>query len=51
LKAGADYLKTSTGFGKSSATGADVKLRREVVMPKFSVKAAVSIRTLEGLKP
>ena len=47
LKARADYVKTSTGFGKSGATEADVRLMREVVGPKFGVKAAGGIRTLE----
>jgi len=47
LRAGADYVKTSTGFGKSGATEADVRLMREVVGPKFGVKAAGGIRTLE----
>jgi deoxyribose-phosphate aldolase len=51
LKSRADYLKTSTGFGKSGATEADVRLMREVVMPEFGVKAAGGIRTIEGLKP
>ena len=47
LKAKADYVKTSTGFGKSGVTEADVRLMREVVGPKFGVKAAGGIRTLE----
>ena len=47
MQAGADYVKTSTGFGKSGATVEDVRLMREVVGPKFGVKAAGGIRTLE----
>ena len=47
VQAGADFVKTSTGFGKSGATIEDVRLMREVVGPKFGVKAAGGIRTLE----
>jgi len=47
VRAGADYVKTSTGFGKGGATVEDVRLMREVVGPKFGVKAAGGIRTLE----
>jgi len=47
VQAGADYVKTSTGFGKSGARVEDVKLMREVVGPKFGVKAAGGIRTAE----
>lgn len=47
LQAGADFVKTSTGFGKSGASVEDVRLMREVVGPKFGVKAAGGIRTLE----
>lgn len=45
-KAGADYVKTSTGFGPSGATVADVRLMREAVGPAMGVKAAGGIRTL-----
>ena len=44
---GAQFVKTSTGFGKSGATEQDVRLLREVVGPNFGVKAAGGIRTLE----
>ena len=47
VRAGADYVKTSTGFGKSGATIEDVRLMREVVGPKFGVKAAGGTRTVE----
>jgi len=47
VEAGADYVKTSTGFGKSGATTEDVRLMREIVGPKFGVKAAGGIRTVE----
>lgn len=45
-KAGSDYVKTSTGFGPSGATVADVRLMREAVGPTVGVKAAGGIRTL-----
>jgi deoxyribose-phosphate aldolase len=44
--AGADYVKTSTGFGPGGATAADVALMRRVVGPEMGVKAAGGIRTL-----
>jgi len=45
--AGADYVKTSTGFGPSGATVEDVALMRRVVGPEIGVKAAGGIRTTE----
>jgi deoxyribose-phosphate aldolase len=45
-KAGADFVKTSTGFGPSGATEADVRLMRETIGPSMGVKAAGGIRTL-----
>ncbi len=45
--AGADFVKTSTGYGSSGATVADVKLMRESVSEKVSVKASGGIRTLD----
>lgn len=47
IQAGADFVKTSTGFGKSGATIEDVRLMREVVGPGVGVKAAGGIRTLD----
>jgi deoxyribose-phosphate aldolase len=44
---GADFVKTSTGFGPGGATAADVRLMREVVGPEMGVKAAGKIRDLE----
>jgi deoxyribose-phosphate aldolase len=44
--AGADYVKTSTGFGPGGATAGDVALMRRVVGPTIGVKAAGGIRTL-----
>src|SRR3989454_5180635 len=45
-KAGADFVKTSTGLGPSGATEADVRLLRQTVGPEMGVKAAGGIRTL-----
>lgn len=47
LEAGADFVKTSTGFGPSGATVHDVRLLRDVVGEEAGVKAAGGIRTLE----
>jgi deoxyribose-phosphate aldolase len=47
VQAGANYVKTSTGFGKGGATVDDVRLMREVVGPEFGVKAAGGIRSME----
>ncbi|WP_027134152.1 deoxyribose-phosphate aldolase [Geminicoccus roseus] len=44
-EAGADFVKTSTGFSKSGATVADVRLMREVVGLDMGVKASGGIRT------
>lgn len=48
--AGADYVKTSTGFGPGGATVADVALMRRVVGAEMGVKAAGGVRDLEALK-
>lgn len=48
--AGADFVKTSTGFGPGGATVADVTLMRRVVGSDMGVKAAGGVRDLEGLK-
>jgi deoxyribose-phosphate aldolase len=48
--AGADFVKTSTGFSTGGATVADVRLMRRVVGPEMGIKAAGGIRTLEELK-
>jgi deoxyribose-phosphate aldolase len=44
--AGADFVKTSTGFGPGGATVADVALMRRVVGPDMGVKAAGGVRNL-----
>jgi len=48
--AGADYVKTSTGFASGGATAADVTLMRRVVGADMGVKAAGGVRDLEGMK-
>lgn len=48
--AGAEFVKTSTGFGPGGATAHDVKLMRAAVGPEMGVKAAGGIRTLEDLE-
>ena len=45
--AGADFVKTSTGFGPEGATVDDVRLLRQVVGDKLGVKASGGIRTLD----
>ena len=45
--AGADYVKTSTGFAGGGATVDDVRLMRETVGPEIGVKASGGIRTRE----
>jgi deoxyribose-phosphate aldolase len=47
--AGADFVKTSTGFSSSGATVADVELMRRTVGPEMGVKASGGIRTLEDV--
>jgi deoxyribose-phosphate aldolase len=47
--AGADWIKTSTGFSPSGATLADLRLMRANVSEKVQVKAAGGIRTLPAL--
>ncbi|MCI1244988.1 MAG: deoxyribose-phosphate aldolase [Bacilli bacterium] len=44
-RGGADFVKTSTGFGKGGATAHDVKLMRRAVGPLLGVKAAGGIHT------
>jgi deoxyribose-phosphate aldolase len=49
-EAGADFVKTSTGFGPGGATAADVALMRRVVGPAMGVKAAGGVRDLQAAK-
>ena len=48
--AGAEFVKTSTGFASSGATAHDVALMRMVVGPNIGVKASGGIRTIEDLR-
>lgn len=48
--AGADFVKTSTGFGPGGATAADIALMRATVGPDLGVKASGGVRTLEDVK-
>jgi len=48
--AGADFVKTSTGFGPGGATISDVMLMRRVVGDSVGVKAAGGVRDLEQMK-
>lgn len=49
-KAGADFVKTSTGFSSAGATAEDVALMRSVVGPEIGIKAAGGVRTLDDLR-
>lgn len=44
LKAGAEFVKTSTGFGSGGATIEDIKLMKEVVGDKVKIKASGGIK-------
>jgi deoxyribose-phosphate aldolase len=46
-EAGADFVKTSTGFASGGATIHDVELMRKAVGPEMGVKAAGGVRTYE----
>ncbi|TDD65718.1 deoxyribose-phosphate aldolase [Jiangella aurantiaca] len=48
-RAGAAYVKTSTGFAGGGATAADIALMRRSVSPSMGVKAAGGVRTLDAL--
>ena len=47
MRAGADYVKTSTGFSTGGAVPEDVRLMRSVVGDKLGVKASGGVRTPE----
>jgi len=49
-RAGADFVKTSTGFSTAGATAEDVALMRAVVGSEIGVKAAGGVRSFEDLK-
>jgi deoxyribose-phosphate aldolase len=46
-EAGADFVKTSTGFAGGGATVHDVELMRKTVGPQMGVKASGGVRTFE----
>ncbi|MBS6502251.1 MAG: deoxyribose-phosphate aldolase [Clostridium sp.] len=46
-EAGADFVKTSTGFSTGGAIASDIKLMRETVGPDLGVKASGGVRSLE----
>lgn len=48
--AGADYIKTSTGFGTGGATREDVELFRRYIGPNVKIKAAGGVSTAEDLE-
>ena len=48
--AGADFVKTSTGFSTAGATAHDVALMRQIVGPDMGVKASGGIRTLSDFR-
>lgn len=48
--AGADYIKTSTGFGTDGATKADIELFKQHIGPNVKMKAAGGVSTVEDLE-
>jgi deoxyribose-phosphate aldolase len=50
VEAGADFVKTSTGFSAAGATENDVRLMRATVGPSTGVKASGGVRSLDGLR-
>ena len=50
VKAGADFVKTSTGFGTGGATVSDIALMREAVGPEMGVKASGGVHSYEEAK-
>ncbi|CRK84191.1 deoxyribose-phosphate aldolase [Neobacillus massiliamazoniensis] len=50
VKAGADFVKTSTGFSSGGATVSDIALMRETVGPNVGVKASGGVRNAEDTK-
>ena len=49
-EAGADYIKTSTGFGTGGASVEDVRLMKAHIGPEVKIKAAGGIRTREEME-
>lgn len=48
--AGADYIKTSTGFGSKGAVLEDIELFKKHIGPGVKIKAAGGVKTLEDLR-
>lgn len=48
--AGADYIKTSTGFGTNGATIEDIKLFKKYIGPNVKIKAAGGVKTVADLE-
>ncbi len=48
--AGADFIKTSTGFGTGGATLEDIRLFKEHIGPKVRMKAAGGVKTVDDLE-
>jgi len=49
-EAGADYIKTSTGFGTAGAVLADIRLMKENIGPNVKIKAAGGIKSREEME-
>ncbi|MFA6830370.1 MAG: deoxyribose-phosphate aldolase [Bacilli bacterium] len=49
-EAGADFVKTSTGFSKGGATVKDIELMRKTVGPEMGVKASGGVKTKEDME-
>jgi deoxyribose-phosphate aldolase len=49
-QAGADYIKTSTGFGTNGATMEDIQLFKKYIGENVKIKAAGGIKTLDDLE-
>lgn len=50
VRGGAQFVKTSTGFGTGGATPADVRLMRDVIAGRAQIKAAGGVRTAEDAR-
>jgi deoxyribose-phosphate aldolase len=50
LNSGAEFIKTSTGFGPSGAVIKDIKLIKSITKGKIGIKAAGGIRTLKDVR-
>lgn len=49
-EAGADYIKTSTGFGTAGATIEDIRLFKKYIVPNVKMKAAGGVKTVADLE-